>query len=227
MQHHARIMSCHAKIVQNESGNRVKSSRPYVQVGENARPTKKNWPRKKGMASWARQRQQITEAADGGARACTGADGAVVLNLRRGPGAYALLSRADGQLTRAGQHYYSHLGLRPPSKDFDYNQPLVVRKGCLHQPNSFGFLVPKPCKTAKFFNPLNVFPMSPVFVTTPFLVQKALKTANSEKCVFRVRRQKCCLGLQIRLFSAENRLQVFAVLRNPYSTPKNLRIPAR
>ena len=90
-------------------------------AGENA--TKKNWARKKRMASWARQRQQITEAADGGARARTGADGAVVLNLRRGPGAYALLSRADGQLTRAGQHYYSHLGLRPPSKDFDYNQP--------------------------------------------------------------------------------------------------------
>ena len=86
-------------------------------AGENARPTKKNWPRKKRMASWARQRQQITEAADGGARARTGADGAVVLNLRRGPGAYALLSRADGQLTRAGQHYYSHLGLRPPSRD--------------------------------------------------------------------------------------------------------------
>ena len=76
------------------------------------------------MASWARQQQQITEAADGGARARTGADGAVVLNLRRGPGAYALLSRADGQLTRAGQHYYSHLGL-PPGKDFDYNQPLI------------------------------------------------------------------------------------------------------
>ena len=48
-----------------------------------------------------------------------------MLNLRRGPGAYALLSRADGQLTRAGQRYYSHLGLRPPSKDFDYNQPLI------------------------------------------------------------------------------------------------------
>ena len=48
-----------------------------------------------------------------------------MLNLRRGPGAYALLSCADGQLTRAGQHYYSHLGLRPPSKDFDYNQPLI------------------------------------------------------------------------------------------------------
>ena len=46
-----------------------------------------------------------------------------MLNLRRGPGAYALLLRADGQLTRPGQRYYSHLGLRPPSKDFDYNQP--------------------------------------------------------------------------------------------------------
>ena len=44
------------------------------------------------MASWAKQRQQITEAADGGARARTGADGATVLNLRRG-----LLLRADGQ----------------------------------------------------------------------------------------------------------------------------------
>ena len=79
------------------------------------------------MASWARQRQQITEAADGGARARTGADGAVVLNLRRGPGAYALLSRADGQLTRAGQHYYSHLGLRPPARTSTTTSP--IREG--------------------------------------------------------------------------------------------------
>ena len=43
---------------------------------------------------------------------------------------------------------------------------------------------PSPCKTAKFSIQLNVFPMSPVFVTAPFLVQKALKTANSEKRVF-------------------------------------------
>ena len=79
--------STHAKIVQNESGNREKSSRPYVQVGESARRAKKTGPGKK-RTSWARQRQQITEAADGGARACTGADDAVVLNLRCGPGAY-------------------------------------------------------------------------------------------------------------------------------------------
>ena len=33
----------------------------------------------------------------------TGADGAVVLNLRRGPGAYALLSRADSSVRRLQQ----------------------------------------------------------------------------------------------------------------------------
>ena len=67
----------------------------------------------------------------------------------------------------------------------------------------------------------------PPKATAPFLEQKALKTANSEKCVFRVLRLLCCLGLQIRSFSAENLLQVFAVLRNPFSALKNLRIPAR
>ena len=60
-----------------------------------------------------------------GARGRTTADGSVVLNLHRGAGAYALLARTDGQLTRAGQHYYSHLGLRPPTKDFENNQPLI------------------------------------------------------------------------------------------------------
>ena len=92
----------------------------------------------------------------------------------------------------------------------------VVRNVCLYYPNSFGFLVAKPCKTAKFFNPLNVFPMSPVFVTTPFLVQKAQKTANSESAFFRVLRLLCCPGLQIRSFCSENRFQVFA------SAPKSV-----
>ena len=70
-----------------------------------------------------------------GARGRTTADGSVVLNLHRGAGAYALLAPTDGQLTRAGQHYYSHLGLRPPTKDFDYNQPLI-REG----PNDYMLL---------------------------------------------------------------------------------------
>ena len=65
-------------------------------VGENAaRP----------MASWARQQQQITEAADGGARACTGADGAVALNLRRGPGAYALFSPGRAIIRKGPNNY--------------------------------------------------------------------------------------------------------------------------
>ena len=46
-------------------------------------PVKKEWQVGRDNNS-----KQITEAADGGARARTGADGAVVLNLRRGPGAY-------------------------------------------------------------------------------------------------------------------------------------------
>ena len=86
---------------------------PARMAGENARPSKKNWPRKKRMASWARQRQQITEAADGGARARTGADGAV-LNLRRGPGLRAALARGRAA-DRAGQHYYSHLACGLPA----------------------------------------------------------------------------------------------------------------
>ena len=146
MQHHAKsskIMSCknHAKIVQNELSsvyrhtdytNRIfqrKTVRNKLHTctdPEDARPTKKTGPVKKewqvGRDNDSRSRSLRT-AAPGLARGRM--DGAVVLNLRRGPGAYALLSRADGQLTRAGQHYYSHLGLRPPSKDFDYNQPLI------------------------------------------------------------------------------------------------------
>ena len=92
---HAKIKQCE-KIVQNELFLRsvhtctpcsnssfqrktVRNKLPTICTDpESARPGKKNWPRKKRMASWARQRQQITEAADGGARACTGADGAVV-----------------------------------------------------------------------------------------------------------------------------------------------------
>ena len=105
---------------------------------------------------------------------------------------------------------------------FASNTLTVVRKGCLYYPINFRIWVAKPCKTAKFFNPLNVFPMSPVNVTAPFLVQKALKTANSEKCVFLCPASKVQPGPPNLLVF---RRQVFAVLRNPYSASKNLRIP--
>ena len=95
----------------------MRADRGRMRQPKKTGPVKKEW--QVGRDNDSRSRRPRT------ARARTGTDGAVVLNLRRGPGAYALLSRADGQLTRAGQHYYSHLGLRPPSKDFDYNQPLI------------------------------------------------------------------------------------------------------
>ena len=104
---------------------------------------------------------------------------------------------------------------------------VVVRNVCLYYPILFRSLAKKRSKTAKFLRKILCHQRCHRFVTAPFLEQKSLKTENSEKCVFRVRRQMCCLGLQIRSFSAENRRQVFAVLRNPFSTPKSLRIPAR
>ena len=82
-------------------------------------PVEKEW--QVGRDNNSRSRRPRT-AAPGLAR------GRMVPSCWRGPGAYALLSRADGQLTRTGQHYYFHLGLRPPSKNFDFNQPLI-RKG--------------------------------------------------------------------------------------------------
>ena len=35
-----------------------------------------------------------------------------------------LLSRPNGELTRAGQFYYGLVGGRPPSRQFDEQQPL-------------------------------------------------------------------------------------------------------
>ena len=96
------------------------------------------WPALTSSSRWAEPacsrccRRTVSPACCPGSRAPTtaartGADGAVVLNLRRGPGAYALLSRADGQLTRAGQHYYSHLCLRPPARTSTTTSPSSKR----------------------------------------------------------------------------------------------------
>ena len=62
--------------------------------------------------------------------------------------------------------------------------------------------------------------MSPVFVNHSVFGAKSAENGELRKMRFLVRRQKCSLGLQIRSFSAENLLQVFAVLRNPFSPRK-------
>ena len=37
-----------------------------------------------------------------------------------------MLSRPNGELTRAGQYYYQLIGRPPPSRQFDRNQPLMM-----------------------------------------------------------------------------------------------------
>ena len=77
------------------------------------------------MASWATQRENIRQAVEAGSRARDTDDGSRVLGLRRGQGAYALLQRADGSVTRAGEAYFGMLGRQPESRTFDPRQPLV------------------------------------------------------------------------------------------------------
>ena len=104
---------------------------------------KKLAPKKK-----ARQRQQITEAADGGARACTGADGARAEPAAR-PGAYALLSCADGQLTRAGQHCYSHLACGPLARTSTTTSPSCSAQRCPTQRPGPALRPAKPSGTSR------------------------------------------------------------------------------
>ena len=74
------VRNCTDGLGECESPTKRNKSPSEQMPPENKRGAaeQQNWTRKKRMASWARQRQQIMEAAAGGARACT-ADGAVAL----------------------------------------------------------------------------------------------------------------------------------------------------
>ena len=67
----------------------------------------------------------------GGTLPKRGRSNQTTLNLKRNPGksSYVLLARADGSLTKAGEHYYGQdtLLLRP-TRQFDYNTP-IIKKG--------------------------------------------------------------------------------------------------
>ena len=75
--------------------------------------------------SWAQQRQAIKLAAEAGVRARTSAAGSETLPLTHHRLRYAMLSRPNGELTRAGQYYYQLIGRPPPSRQYDRNQPLI------------------------------------------------------------------------------------------------------
>ena len=95
--------------------------------------------------SWAQQRQAIKLAAEAGVRARTSAAGSETLPLTHHHLRYAMLSRPNGELTRAGQYYYQLIGRPPPSRQYDRNQPLI-REG----PNDYIMLrgAPKSCSAA-------------------------------------------------------------------------------
>ena len=77
------------------------------------------------MSGWAQQREAIRRAAQGGVRARTNAQGSQRLPLANNRLREVLLSRPNGELTRAGQFYYGLVGGRPPSRQFDEEQPLI------------------------------------------------------------------------------------------------------
>ena len=85
------------------------------------------------MSSWAQQRESIRRAVEAGASARTSGQGSEL--LRRPGGQQLLLSRPNGQPTRAGQFYYQLAGRRAPSRRFNENQQLV-REG----PNDYIYL---------------------------------------------------------------------------------------
>ena len=62
------------------------------------------------MSSWAQQREAIRRAAQGGVRARTNAQGSQRLPLANNRLREVLLSRPNGELTRAGQFYYGLVG---------------------------------------------------------------------------------------------------------------------
>ena len=85
------------------------------------------------MSSWARQRESIRRAVEAGASARTSGQGSELLRLPSGQ--QLLLSRPNGQPTRAGQFYYQLADRRAPSRRFNESQQLV-REG----PNDYIYL---------------------------------------------------------------------------------------
>ncbi len=52
-------------------------------------------------------------------------DGRQIVSLGRGRGSYALLSKADGALTKAGKFLYEESTRQRPNASFDSSQPLI------------------------------------------------------------------------------------------------------
>ena len=75
------------------------------------------------------RRQSIDIAIAAGTQPNIGRSAQTTLRLRQNPGrsSYALLSRADGTLTPAGDHYFASTGTPEPSRQFDRGAPLTKK----------------------------------------------------------------------------------------------------
>ena len=75
------------------------------------------------------QRQQINTAIAAGTEPRVGNSGQTSLRLRQNVGrsSYTILSRADGSMTKSGQHFYDTTGRPTPSAQFDRGQPFVKK----------------------------------------------------------------------------------------------------
>ena len=78
------------------------------------------------MPSWAQQKANLRVSIASNRRPRFTADGRQIVSLGQGRGSYALLSRGDGQLTKAGKFYFEESNRqRPALSSFDSEQPLT------------------------------------------------------------------------------------------------------
>ena len=75
------------------------------------------------------RKDAINTAIMAGAEPKTGKSSATTLRLRQTPGraSYTVLTRADGSLTKAGEHYYTSTGRAAPSAQFSRDAPLIKK----------------------------------------------------------------------------------------------------
>ena len=77
------------------------------------------------MPSWAQQKANLRTAIAANRRPRFTDDGRQILSLGQGRSSYALLSQADGQLTRAGKFFSEETRRQRPNSSYDPDQPLT------------------------------------------------------------------------------------------------------
>ena len=77
--------------------------------------------------SWNQQKANLQTAVNAGRRPRLLPDGRQIISTGQGRGSFALLSRSNGSLTRAGQYYFQTTDRLRPNASYDPEQPLTRR----------------------------------------------------------------------------------------------------